>query len=60
MDRLAGTSCITRLDVSDRVIQQIQRHANVTTSMNIYVKLVSRDSEEVIKTLETKCSAVVL
>ena len=46
--------------VSVRVVQQIQRHANVTTTMNIYVKLVSRDSEEVIKTLEIKCSAVML
>ena len=28
--------------------------------MNIYEKLVSRDSEEAMKTLETKCAAVVL
>jgi integrase len=49
-----------RLGVSDKVIQQILRHANVTTTMNIYVKLVSRDSEEAMKTLETKCAAVVL
>ena len=27
-----------RLRVSDKVIQQILRHANVTTTMNIYVK----------------------
>jgi integrase len=49
-----------RLGVPDKVIQQILRHANVTTTMNIYVKLVSRDSEEAMKTLETKCAAVVL
>ena len=49
-----------RLGVSDKVIQQILRHANVTTTMNIYVKLVSRDAEEAMKTLENKCAAVVL
>jgi integrase len=49
-----------RLGVSDKVIQQILRHANVTTTMNIYGKLVSRDAEEAMKTLETKCAAVVL
>jgi Phage integrase family len=49
-----------RLGVSDKVIQQILRHANVTTTMNIYVKLVSRDAVEAMKTLETKCAAVVL
>jgi integrase len=51
---------LRRLGVSDKVIQQILRHANVTTTMNIYVKLVSRDAEEAMKTLETKCAAVVL
>ena len=49
-----------RLGVSDKVIQQILRHANVTTRMNTYVKLVSRDAEEAMKTLENKCAAVVL
>jgi hypothetical protein len=31
-----------------------------TTTINIYVKLVSRDAEEAMKTLENKCAAVVL
>ena len=48
-----------RLGVSDKVIQQILRHANVTTTINIYVKMVSRDAEEAMKKLETKCSLVV-
>jgi integrase len=36
----------------DKVIQQILRHANVTTTMNIYVKMVSQDSAVAMKTLE--------
>jgi site-specific recombinase XerD len=51
---------LRRIGVSDKVIQQILRIVNVTATMNIYVKLVSRDSEETIKTLETECAAVVL
>ena len=35
-----------RLGVSDKVIQQILRHANVTTTINIYVKMVTQDAEE--------------
>jgi hypothetical protein len=48
-----------RLGVSDKVIQQILRHANVTTTINIYVKMVSQDAEEAMKRLESKCSLVV-
>jgi tRNA A37 threonylcarbamoyladenosine synthetase subunit TsaC/SUA5/YrdC len=48
-----------RLRVSDKVIQQILRHANVTTTINIYVKMVTQDAEEAMKKLETKCSLVV-
>ena len=48
-----------RLGVSDKVIQQILRHANVTTTINIYVKMVTRDAEEAMKKLETRCSLVV-
>jgi len=48
-----------RLGVSDKVIQQNLRHANVTTTINIYVKMVTRDAEEAMKKLETKCSLVV-
>jgi len=48
-----------RLGVSDKVIQQILRHANVTTTINIYVKMVTEDAEEAMKRLESKCSLVV-
>ena len=48
-----------RLGVSDKVIQQILRHANVTTTINIYVKMVTQDAEEAMKRLESKCSLVV-
>ena len=48
-----------RLGVSDKVIQQILRHANVTTTINIYVKMVTQDAEEAMRKLETKCSLVV-
>ena len=48
-----------RLGVSDKVIQQILRHANVTTTINIYVKMVTQDTEEAMKKLESKCSLVV-
>ena len=48
-----------RLGVSDKVIQQILRHANVTTTINIYVKLVTQDAEQAMKKLETKCSLLV-
>jgi Phage integrase family len=47
-----------RLGVSDKVIQQILRHTNVTTTINIYVKMVTQDAEEAMKKLETKCVAV--
>jgi integrase len=48
-----------RLGVSDKVIQQILRHANMTTTINIYVKMVSQDAEEAMKKLESKCYLVV-
>jgi hypothetical protein len=32
----------------------------VTTTINIYVKMVTRDAEEAMKKLESKCSLVVL
>jgi integrase len=40
-----------RLGVSDKVIQQILRHANVTTTMNIHVKTVSADEAKEMKSL---------
>ena len=63
----SGRSCfgkwdcsnLHRLGVSDKVIQQILRHANVTTTINIYVKMVTQDSEDAMRKLETKCSLVV-
>ena len=45
-----------RLGVSDKVIQQILRHANVSTRMNIYVKTVSADATNAMKTLERMCA----
>jgi integrase len=48
-----------RLGVSDKVIQQILRHANVTTTMNIYVKTVSADAANAMKYLETMCATTV-
>jgi hypothetical protein len=48
-----------RLGISDKVIQQILRHANVTTTINIYVKTVSRDATAEMKTLETMCATTV-
>ena len=48
-----------RLGVSDKVIQQILRHANVTTTMNIYVKTATADAANAMKTLETMCATTV-
>jgi hypothetical protein len=50
---------LNRLGVPDKVIQQILRHANVTTTMNIYVKMVSQDATVAIKTLEANCATTV-
>jgi hypothetical protein len=50
---------LNRLGVPDKVIQQILRHANVTTTMNIYVKMVSEDATVAMKTLEANCAATV-
>jgi len=48
-----------RLGVSDRVIQEVLRHANVTTTMNIYVKMVSADAVIAMKALEAICATTV-
>ncbi len=48
-----------RLGAPDKVLQQILRHANVTTTINIYVKRVTQDAEEAMRKLESKCSLVV-
>jgi integrase len=48
-----------RLGVSDKVIQQILRHANVTTTMNIYVKTASSDAAAAMRTLEKMCATTV-
>jgi hypothetical protein len=42
------------------VIQHILRHANVSATVNIYIKIVTSDAEEAMKKLETKCSLVFL
>jgi integrase len=47
------------MGVPDKVIQQILRHANVTTTMNIYVKMVSQDATAAMKTLEANCATTV-
>jgi hypothetical protein len=47
---------LNRLGVPDKVIQQILRHANVTTTMNIYVKMVSQDAAVAMKTLVANCA----
>ena len=46
-----------RLGVNDKTIQAIQRHSNVATTMNIYVKTVSDDSAAAMKLLETALCA---
>jgi|SRR5215472_10479360 len=48
-----------RLGVSDKVIQQILRHANVSTTMNIYVKTISVDAANAMRILETMCATTV-
>jgi len=50
---------LNRMGVPDKVIQQILRHANVTTTMNIYVKMVSQDATAAMKTLEANCATTV-
>jgi integrase len=46
-----------RLGVNDKTIQAILRHANVMTTMDIYVKTVSADSTAAMKLLETALCA---
>ncbi len=41
-----------RLGVPDKTIQAILRHANLSTTMNVYVKAVAEDSVKAMKTLE--------
>ena len=41
------------------LILQILRHANVSTTMNIYVKTVSADAANAMKSLETMCATTV-
>ena len=50
---------LNRLGVSDKAIQQILRHANVTTTMNIYVKMLSEDATLAMKTFEANCATAV-
>jgi len=46
-----------QLGVPDKVIQQILRHANVSTTMNIYVKTVSADSTAAMQKLDAALCA---
>ena len=48
---------LDRLGVRDKVIQQILRHANISTTMNIYVKNVSEDAVAAMDALEQKMCA---
>jgi integrase len=41
-----------RIGVPDKTIQAILRHANVSTTMNIYVKSISTDSTAAMELLE--------
>ena len=45
-------SNLYRLGVSDKTIQAILRHANLSTTMNVYVKTVDADSVKAMKALE--------
>jgi integrase len=45
-----------RLGVSDKTIQAILRHANLNTTMNVYVKSVDKDSVAAMQTLDAVCS----
>jgi integrase len=44
------------LGESAKVIQQILRHADITTTMNIYVKSDMGEATAAMKTLEAKCA----
>lgn len=41
-----------RLGVGDKVIQSILRHANISTTMDVYVKTISTDSAAAMALLE--------
>ncbi len=45
-------SNLYRIGVSDKTIQAILRHSNLSTTMNVYVKTVDADSTEAMKKLE--------
>lgn len=45
-----------RLGVQDKIIQRILRHANLATTMNIYVKSVSEDAVAAMLRLQARCS----
>jgi len=45
-----------RLGVPDKTIQAILRHANLSTTMNAYVKSVSADATAAMKAFEDLCN----
>ncbi len=47
-----------RLGVSSKVIQRILRHANVSTTLNSYVKSVSEDVAAAMRSLEEVCTSM--
>ena len=51
-----GTN-LYRLGVSDKSIQAILRHANLSTTMNVYVKSVAEDSVKAMQLLDTRLCA---
>jgi hypothetical protein len=51
-----GRYSVSHTFQSDKVIQQILRDTNVSTTMDIYVKTVSTDAANAMKSLETMCN----
>jgi integrase len=50
---------LNRLGVGGKTIQAILRHANLSTTMNVYVKTVDADSVKAMKTLERSVRRIV-
>src|SRR6266850_7030020 len=48
-----------RLGVPAKVIQQVLRHANITTTMNIYVKSDNEEATAAMGKLEAVCATIV-
>jgi hypothetical protein len=46
------------LRVADRIIQQLLRHKDIATTMNVYVKAVGADGREAVLKLDREFQAV--